>query len=114
MKETLERRSLFYEFYLYYDLYIRHKSFIKKKSYSQHGEDLFINEYFRKKNAGFYVDIGCFHPLKYNNTHLLYKNGWSGINIDLNPASIDLFNILRPSDYNFCAAISRDVEEKDL
>ena len=49
MKETLERRSLFYKFYLYYDLYIRHKSFIKKKSYSQHGEDLFINEYFQKK-----------------------------------------------------------------
>ena len=28
-----------------------------------------------KKNADFYVDIECFHPLKYNNTHLLYENG---------------------------------------
>ena len=111
MKETLERRSLFYEFYLYYDLYIRHKSFIKKKSYSQHGEDLFINEYFRKKNAGFYVDIGCFHPLKYNNTHLLYKNGWSGINIDMNQTSIDLFNLKRRKDLNICCALS-NVEKK--
>ena len=112
MKEILKRESLFYKFYLYYDLYIKHKSFIRKKSYSQHGEDLFINEYFQNKAGGFYVDIGCFHPLKYNNTYLLYKKGWSGMNIDMNQTSIDLFNINRPKDSNICCALSN--EEKKV
>ena len=44
MKETLDRKSLLYKFYLYYDLYIKHSSFKKNKTYSQHGEDLFIFE----------------------------------------------------------------------
>ena len=26
-----------------------------------------------------------------NNTYLMYKLGWKGINIDLNPLSIELF-----------------------
>ena len=40
---------------------------------------------------GFFIDIGCHHPFKANNTFLLYKSGWSGMNIDLNKISIDLF-----------------------
>ena len=106
MKETLDRKSLLYKFYLYYDLYIKHSSFKKNKTYSQHGEDLFIFEYFKSKTPGFYVDIGCFHPCKYNNTYLLYKSGWSGINIDMNQTSIDLFNIKRTRDSNICCALS--------
>ena len=41
----------------------------------------------------------------YSNTCLLYKKGWSGINIDINQTSIDLFNIVRPNDINICAAV---------
>ena len=50
----------------------------------------------------------------YSNTCLLFNNGWNGINIDLNQASIDLFNIVRPHDYNFCEAVSNKIQEKDL
>jgi FkbM family methyltransferase len=60
----------------------------------------------KKKNSGFYIDIGCYHPIKYSNTALLYNRGWKGINIDMNQTSIDLFNILRKRDKNICAAIS--------
>ena len=63
---------------------------------------------------GFYVDVGCCHPIMYNNTCLLHKKGWSGINIDLNKTSIDLFKIMRPNDYNICAAMSDINEERDL
>jgi FkbM family methyltransferase len=55
---------------------------------------------------GKYVDVGAFHPIKYSNTCLLFNKGWSGINIDLNPTSIDYFKILRPKDKNVCCAIS--------
>ena len=36
----------------------------------------------------------------------MYKLGWKGINIDLNPLSIELFNVARPNDINICAAVS--------
>ena len=98
--------SIFYKIYLYYNLYYRNKAYKKRASYSQDQEDLFINDYFKNIDDGFYLDIGCYHPIKYSNTALLYNRGWQGINIDMNQTSIDLFNILRKKDKNICAAIS--------
>ena len=60
------------------------------------------------------MDIGCFHPIRYNNTYLLYKSGWRGINIDLNPLTIELFDFLRTEDININAAISDTEELKTL
>ena len=71
------------------------------------GEDLFIQNYFKNKPKGFYVDVGCYHPLQGNNTHLLYKNGWSGINFDINHYSIKLFDFLRKRDLNIHSGISQ-------
>ena len=92
--------------HIFHNIYFKHKYFIKKKSYSMDGEDLFIAEYFRKKNNGFYIDIGCYHPIHRNNTFLLHKKGWSGINIDIHQFSIDLFDYLRPDDVNLNCAVS--------
>jgi len=103
-----------YKFYLYYNLYYRHKAFLNRKNYSQYGEDIFISEFFETNTKGFYVDIGSFHPLMYNNTALLYKKGWTGINIDLNQTTVDLFNIVRPKDQNICAAISTEEKKVNL
>ena len=102
----ISEKSIFYKLYLYYNLYVRHKALKKRNTYSQNQEDLFINNYFKSKNNGFYIDIGCYHPIKYSNTALLYNRGWRGINIDMNQTSIDLFNIFRKRDKNICAAIS--------
>ena len=90
----------------FYYMYFRPKIFYPKKSYSMLGEDLIVNNFFKNKTNGFYVDVGCYHPIDGNNTHLLFKNGWSGINIDLNKISIDLFNIARKNDENFRVAVS--------
>ena len=106
--------NLFYKPYLYYNLYIRHKIQNKRSSYSQFQEDLFIDNFFRNKSRGFYIDIGCYHPVKYSNTALLFNNGWSGINIDLNQTSIDLFNIARKRDKNICAALSNKDESSEF
>jgi FkbM family methyltransferase len=96
---------IFYTIYLYYNLYIRNFKYIFQKSYSQFNDDIFIKKFFQTK-IGTYVDIGCHHPFKLNNTYLLYKKRWNGINIDLMKINIDLFNIWRPRDKNICAAIS--------
>ena len=58
----------------------------------------FLKRYFEKKTRGFYIDVGCFHPIRFSNTLFLYQKGWSGLNIDLSKKSIDLFKISRPRD----------------
>ena len=92
--------------FLYYNLYIRNLKFFFKSSQSQFGEDKKIIKLFHKNKKGIYLDVGCFHPIRQNNTYLMHRLGWRGINIDLNPLSIELFNIARPKDVNICAAVS--------
>jgi len=93
---------------IYYEKY-------SKKSYSLSNVDLVIERIFKKKKKGIFIDVGCNHPIKYNNTYLLYKKGWSGINIDLDKDSIKQFNELRTRDDNIQTLVtSFDNEEKDL
>jgi FkbM family methyltransferase len=75
------------------------------------GEDLFIEKYFRNKKKGFYIDVGGYYPLEGNNTQLLYKKGWRGINFDINYYSIELFNFLRKKDININSGISNKKEK---
>jgi len=70
------------------------------------GEDIFIDKFFKNKKTGFYVDVGAYHPLEGNNTNLLYKKKWNGINIDVNPLSIKLFKYARKDDLNLNIGIS--------
>ena len=74
------------------------------------GEDIEISNYFKNRKKGFYIDVGCYHPIHRNNTYLLHKKNWNGINIDTSQFSIDLFNHLRPNDLNYNFAISNKNE----
>jgi len=69
-------------------------------------EDTAVLDYFKEKKNGFYVDVGCYHPIHRNNTYLLHKKNWNGINIDTSQFSIDLFDYMRPNDLNYKCAIS--------
>ena len=100
--------------YLYY---LSQKFFRKKnikKSYSFGGIDLLVNYLFKNKKDGIYIDVGCYHPFKGNNTYLLHEKGWKGINIDIDFNSIEMFNFFRPNDYNKQIALSDKVGETDL
>ena len=92
--------------HIIHNIYIKHKYFIPKKTYSMDGEDLIIFNYFKNKKNGFFIDVGSYHPIHRNNTFLLYKKGWQGINVDIHSFSIDLFNHLRPNDLNYNFAVS--------
>lgn len=76
------------------------------RHYSQFGEDAAIPCFLEKRKNGFFVDVGCFHPWKYNNTYAFYRRGWRGINIDLDQIKIDAFKLVRPRDWNVHAAVS--------
>jgi FkbM family methyltransferase len=79
-------------------------------SYSQTGEDRIVATLFGNA-PGFYVDVGCNHPVKYSNTFELYKRGWHGINIDANEQLVDLCRRMRPRDVSVCATISDSARE---
>ena len=93
---------------IYYNKY-------SKRSFSISNVDLVINRIFYNTKKGVYIDIGCNHPIKYNNTYLLYMKGWNGINIDLDDKSINEFNKLRPNDYNISTIVSdKSNKEKEI
>ncbi len=86
-----------------------------KRSYSLSSVDLIVDRLFSNISKGIYIDIGCNHPIKYNNTYLLHKKGWNGINIDLDKESINEFNSLRKKDCNIQELVgSVDGEEKEI
>ena len=98
--------------YFFYNIYLRNFKYLAKSS--QFGEDIFLNNYFKKKKKGNYLDLGCFHPIRDNNTYQLYKKGWRGINIDLNSLSIELFNYFRPKDINLNIGLAKNRGFKKL
>ena len=104
---------MFSHFLKYLSLYKR-KIKYKKISYSFNAVDLIIDYIFKDKINGFYIDIGAQHPIANNNTYLLFKRGWTGINIDLDVKNIELFNISRPNDINLNNAISSSISKKKL
>lgn len=95
----------------FYYMYYRPKIFFPKKTYSMYGEDIIIDRFFKNKKKGFYVDIGCYHPLEGSNTYLLFKKGWNGINADVNSLSIELFNRAREKDHNVNLAVSNNKQK---
>ena len=48
-----------------------------------------------------------------NNTFKLFNKGWSGINIDLDFHTIDIFNNFRANDENIMAAVSDKIGKKE-
>ena len=97
--------------HILHSIYIKHQYFKDRKSYSMDGEDVVISNYFKDKEKGFYIDIGCYHPIHRNNTFLLFKKGWQGMNVDIHDFSIELFNYARPKDLNYNFAVSNKNEK---
>ena len=103
---------------VYKKLYVFQKAFLLREKtskihYGQFAEDVAVSKLFPKLNNGFFVDVGCFHPLKYSNTWILYKRGWRGINIDIDQVKIDVFDLKRPEDTNIACGISNTEGEVD-
>jgi FkbM family methyltransferase len=94
--------------WLFRKLFLLRKLFLTRRRFSHHGqfaEDVCIARFFPKKMKGFFVDVGCFHPVKYSNTWVLYRRGWRGINVDADSIKIEGFQMLRPGDVNVASAV---------
>lgn len=96
-----------------------------KQYFGQFGEDAVLQGYFTarswakygdlaKLDAGFFVDVGAYHPTQYSNTFWFYQRGWRGINIDPTPGTGELFRRRRPRDITLEVAISEASNEVTL
>jgi len=83
------------------------------RSWSQEGEDQILRRIFEQQATGFYVDVGAHHPMRFSNTYLFYRRGWSGINIDAMPGSMQAFNKKRPKDINIESGVGLESGEKE-
>ena len=106
-------KKIFLIIYYFFNILFK-KNKYRKISYSYGSVDLLLEHIFKNQSHGFYIDVGCQHPVMNNNTYLLYKKGWNGINIDLDKKNIDLFNFYRKRDLNLNFAISSQEGERDL
>ncbi len=105
LEEKLKKKYLYSKniniFKIFYFISQILKSKLKRRKPNSHwGVDLILNNFFKNVNDGCYIDVGCHHPFINNHTYLFHKRGWSGINIDLDFNSIDMFNFFRPKDLN--------------
>lgn len=86
--------------------------------FSQCGEDAVLRSIFLERvingPPGFYVDVGAYDPFHYSNTHLFYRQGWRGINIEPNPASYNRFLKFRRRDINIQSAVAEKPDQMTL
>lgn len=84
------------------------------ESYSQVGEDMaikYILEDLMGVKKGFYIDVGCNHPLHISNSFKLYIQNWKGLTIDLNKDLILQHRIERKADIQVHTAVSNEEKE---
>lgn len=83
-------------------------------SFAQNNEDVILERIFTGKNSGFYIDVGCYHPVIKSTTCHFHLKGWSGINIDVSEKNIKNFNSYRPNDINLNSLIGANNEMVDV
>ncbi len=69
-------------------------------SYAQNFEDVMLDRTFKGVEAGFYIDVGAWHPNTDSVTRHFYESGWSGINIEPARHYHALLEKKRPRDIN--------------
>ena len=84
-----------------------------RKSYAQEGEDIVLDRFFGGKSSGFYVEIGCHHPVRFSNTYLFYLKDWRGVCVDPLPGTIEKFKRLRRRDLVLEVGVSFDKSSLD-
>lgn len=79
-----------------------------KVSLSQFSEDIIIEIILKnaRKSNGVFIDVGCNHPIEYNNTYQFYLRGRKCINIDGNKGLIELYKKFRKNDISINALVS--------
>src|SRR5262245_57305598 len=75
------------------------KDVLSEKPHYSHGkEELVIRDFFKDRRGGFFLDVGCWHPIQDSNTYYLEEHlGWSGIGVDALPEMARKWKRNRPA-----------------
>ena len=65
--------------------------------YSQHGEDIILDEMLKNQKNGFFVEVGCIDGRKFSNTLTFEERGWKGICVEAHDGYIALLKENRPN-----------------
>ena len=63
-------------------------------------QDLFA--YYLLGGSSTFLDVGCYHPIQWNNTFALESLGWAGLLVDIEKKWVDLCNSNRKSKAILC------------
>ena len=75
--------------------------------YSHKKQELIIRHFFRDRRDGFFLDVGCFNPIKYSTTYYLEKHlDWSGIGVDAQEHVRAKWEVARPRSKFFAYAVT--------
>ena len=67
-------------------------------TYSQASQDLFVEYVTKKKQNGYFLEIGSNHPIQHNNTYMLEtKYNWRGLMVEYDKSFEELYKIHRPN-----------------
>ena len=110
IKNYLKDSFLNYLLQLIIEFRFKHRS---EKFYGQTSEDALLAKLISSKK-GFYVDIGCGHPIKFSNTYLFYKRGWNGVCVDPIQLNTRLFKLLRRRDIVYNTLVGTMKNEIDF
>jgi FkbM family methyltransferase len=80
-------------------------------TFSQHGEDLFLQDYFKGRTTGTFLDVGAHHPFIISNTYRLYTLGWRGVILEPIPWLFRKHVKWRPEDTHLNAAAGENPDE---
>jgi FkbM family methyltransferase len=70
----------------------------EKPVYSHGNEEVVIRDFFQDRRHGFFLDVGCGHPIDDSNTYYLEDRlGWSGIAVDALPEMAPKWRRNRPA-----------------
>jgi FkbM family methyltransferase len=82
-------------------------------SWAQFGEDLVARDILGLEK-GYYVDVGCNHPVRWSNTYLFYLHGWNGLLLDGNAGLIQKCCRRRPADTAVCCLLGDKPGEGEI
>lgn len=83
-----------------------------KINWSQYGQDRFIDDYFKQKKGGTFLEVGGYDGELYSNTLFLERSrGWSGVLIEANPFTFEMMKSRDRKCWMVHACVSNTVPE---
>ncbi|MFX1392241.1 MAG: FkbM family methyltransferase [Promethearchaeota archaeon] len=83
------------------------------KFYSQYGQDVLLNEIFKEKTNGIFVEVGCLDGRQFSNTLMFEEKGWKGLCIEANVKFINHLKKNRPNSI-ICHCAAGDSDKNNV